>query len=637
MAGYTRQDTNDNIATGKVINASDFDNEYNALQSAFNNASGHKHDGTAAEGARITVIGPSGKFSTDANAFYPTNTTTVGLGKTNFVFKDLHIDNIVADGNTISTITSGNLIVNPYTYKLEVKGGTVGGNTSGMIQLNCENNSHGQTIQAQPHSTTTTNTMLLPQGASSTLVSLVSTDTLQNKTLTTPVFSGISTTASGNLQVKPATNILEVQGDGSSVEGQIKLNCHDNSHGQTIKAQPHSTGTTNTMLLPQGANSTLVSLVSADTLTNKTIDVDNNTLSNVEVDNLKAGVLDTDLTAVSAGDTTLASAKAIKTYVDAQVSGISADITEVTAGTGLTGGGASGAVTLNVIGGTGITANANDIAIDSTVATLTGSQTLASKTLTLPQINDTSSDHQYVFAVSELAADRTVTLPLLAGNDEFVFKDHTQTLSNKTIQNSYLLAPRLGQTGGTNQDLFNAHGARLLGWGDAGANAVNYVNIGNSDANPSGNAQVIVGAAGSDGDIVLNLNGKGAWTQTSDSFYATQYREGVAALNASGSTNVDMQYYNVFEVTLTGTATLAFTNFPTEHLGVNKDNVFGFTIKVKQNSTGNFSVTWPAAIKWAGGTAPTLTGTANSIDVFTFFSVDGGTNIYGFTAGLNLS
>ena len=29
MAGYTRQDTNDNIATGKVINASDFDNEYN--------------------------------------------------------------------------------------------------------------------------------------------------------------------------------------------------------------------------------------------------------------------------------------------------------------------------------------------------------------------------------------------------------------------------------------------------------------------------------------------------------------------------------------------------------------------------------------------------------------------------------
>lgn len=52
---------------------------------------------------------------------------------------------------------------------------------------------------------------------------------------------------------------------------------------------------------------------------------------------------------------------------------------------------------------------------------------------TLPQINDTSSDHQYVFGVSELTADRTVTLPLLTGNDDFVFEDHTQTLTNKRI------------------------------------------------------------------------------------------------------------------------------------------------------------------------------------------------------------
>ena len=43
--------------------------------------------------------------------------------------------------------------------------------------------------------------------------------------------------------------------------------------------------------------------------------------------------------------------------------GVAGDITGVTAGTGLTGGGSSGAVTVNVIGGTGITANANDVAI----------------------------------------------------------------------------------------------------------------------------------------------------------------------------------------------------------------------------------------------------------------------------------
>ena len=59
-------------------------------------------------------------------------------------------------------------------------------------------------------------------------------------------------------------------------------------------------------------------LATSKTLTNKTIDADNNTLSNIEVDNLKS-VLDTDLSSVAGTDTTLASAKAIKAYVDAQI------------------------------------------------------------------------------------------------------------------------------------------------------------------------------------------------------------------------------------------------------------------------------------------------------------------------------
>jgi len=48
---------------------------------------------------------------------------------------------------------------------------------------------------------------------------------------------------------------------------------------------------------------------------------------------------------------------------------VGGDITGVTAGTGLTDGGTTGNVTLNVIGGTGITANANDIAITVTGVT----------------------------------------------------------------------------------------------------------------------------------------------------------------------------------------------------------------------------------------------------------------------------
>ncbi len=67
------------------------------------------------------------------------------------------------------------------------------------------------------------------------------------------------------------------------------------------------------------------------------------------------------------------------------------DIESVVAGDGLTGGATSGDATLNVVGGTGITANANDIAIDSTVVTLSGSQTLTNKTIAASQVTEISN------------------------------------------------------------------------------------------------------------------------------------------------------------------------------------------------------------------------------------------------------
>ena len=84
----------------------------------------------------------------------------------------------------------------------------VRGNTnSGRIVFNCESNSHGQTLASQPHSAAVTNTMLLPAGSNSTLVSLVSTDTLTNKTLTTPKIAEIDSLSSGDITLDAEVDI----------------------------------------------------------------------------------------------------------------------------------------------------------------------------------------------------------------------------------------------------------------------------------------------------------------------------------------------------------------------------------------------------------------------------------------------
>ena len=93
--------------------------------------------------------------------------------------------------------------------------------------------------------------------------------TQTSATITTLTTEGIQN-ATGELEITAANQVVEIQGGGSN-SGAITLNCEQNSHGQKIMAQPHSAGVTNTMLLPAGASSTLVSLVSADTLTNKTL------------------------------------------------------------------------------------------------------------------------------------------------------------------------------------------------------------------------------------------------------------------------------------------------------------------------------------------------------------------------------
>ena len=114
-----------------------------------------------------------------------------------------------------------------------------------------------------------------------------------------------------------------------------------------------TTGSENTISF--AIDSTVVTLTGVQVLTNKSIDADDNTISNLEVDNLKSGVLDTDLDSVSASDDTLASAKAIKTYVDANITAQDLDISDGSTSIAID----LDSETLSLLGGTGVSSTAS--------------------------------------------------------------------------------------------------------------------------------------------------------------------------------------------------------------------------------------------------------------------------------------
>ncbi len=198
-----------------------------------------------------------------------------------------------------------------------------------------------------------------------------------------------------NLNSDSATALATQQSIKAYVDSQVTaqdLDISDGSSSISIDLDSESLGLLGGTGLTSSASgnnvtfaidATVATLVGSQTLTNKTLDIDNNTLSNVEVDNLKSGVLDTDLSSVSGSDDTLASAKAIKTYVDAQVTAQDLDATDGTTSISID----LDSETLSLLGGTGLTSTASGngftFAIDSTVATLVGSQTLTNKSIDL--------------------------------------------------------------------------------------------------------------------------------------------------------------------------------------------------------------------------------------------------------------
>lgn len=103
----------------------------------------------------------------------------------------------------------------------------------------------------------------------------------------------------------------------------------------------------------------------------------------------------------------------------------------------------------------------------------------------------------------------------------------------------------------------------------------------------------------------------------------------VVNATATGATTLNLANGNVFDVTLTGAVTFTFS-------GATAGKACAFSLYRRQDATGSRVVTWPASVKWSGG-APTLTTTANSVDVLVFETLDGGTTWYGSLVGTNFS
>lgn len=132
-------------------------------------------------------------------------------------------------------------------------------------------------------------------------------------------------------------------------------------------------------------------------------------------------------------------------------------------------------------------------------------------------------------------------------------------------------------------------------------------------------------AQSSAGAVLASVSATGAVTAPVATI--TNLREGLQAHGTTGTTEtLDLANGTVHSATLDSNCTFTFT-------GSVASLACSFTLVLKQDATGNRTATWPAAVKWPGGTPPILTTTANATDVLVFTTIDNGTTWLGNIAG----
>src|SRR5210317_1548764 len=398
MATYTRQST---FTDGDTIFAALLNNEYDQLVAAFNVSSGHTHDGTTTgDGGPISKLFSNAiTFGTNVNSDV---VVTFDATSNDGVLSWMEDEDYFQFSDDILLSTDEKLLFRDSTIDIngntEISGSLTLGSSTAVSSVLDEDNmaSDSATALATQQSikayvdavTASVNAQDLDfQGDSGGALNI----DLDTETLTIAGGTGIDTVGSGNtltVSIDTAT-VATLNNSQTLINKVIDV---DNNTVSNIEIDNLKSGVLDTDLTSVSASDdTLASAksiktyvdaqdanIASDTLTftNKTIDANGtgNSITNLEVADFASGVVDTALASVSASDDTLASAKAIKSYVDTQVATVPVgDITEVTAGTGLSGGGTTGAVTLNI-----------DTA---TTVDLSTSQVLSNKTLTSPVLN----------------------------------------------------------------------------------------------------------------------------------------------------------------------------------------------------------------------------------------------------------
>ena len=359
MASYTRQST---FTDGDTIFASLLNNEYDQLAAAFNVSSGHTHDGsTAGDGGPISKLFSNAiTFGTNVNAdVVVTFDATSNDGVLSWMEDEDYFkfsDDILIDTAEKILFRDAQIFLNS--------------STDGRLNIAADTDVVVDTTTFDVNANTEISGSLT-LGTSTAVSSIVDEDNMASNSAT-----ALATQQSIKAYVDAVTasvnaQDLDFQGDsGGALNIDLDTETLTVAGGTLIS----TAGSGNTVTI--NADASVLTDSNTKTLTNKTIDANGtgNSITNIEVADFASGVVDTALASVSGSDDTLASAKAIKSYVDTQVATVpTGDITAVVAGTGLSGGATSGSATLNIDTGTTVD--------------LTTSQALSNKTLTSPVIN----------------------------------------------------------------------------------------------------------------------------------------------------------------------------------------------------------------------------------------------------------